>query len=99
MQEQPKQLDRLAKRLRHDISLIKNGVATCFGLDGKGAVAKYNASSAALVNKLDSDSELVKASGISIEQAFDMYEAELKQNRYVYHALVLETLLVHACLL
>ena len=75
-------MDRLAKNFRHEISLIKNGVATCFGLDGAAAVAKYNASTAALVNRLDTDNELAKQADISIAQAYDMYEAKLKQNRY-----------------
>lgn len=83
MQEQPKQLDRLAKLFRHDISLIKNGVPTCFGLAGKAAVAKYNAGIAALANRLNDDNELAKAADISVEQAYDLYEAELKQNRCV----------------
>ncbi len=81
MQEQPKGLDRLAKRFRHDISLVKNGVSTCFGLDGRAAVAKYKASSAALINNLDREFELALKAGITLDQAYDLYEAEMKQNR------------------
>ena len=81
LQEQGKGLEKLAKRFRHEISLIKNGVSTCFGLDGRAAIAKYNAGSAALVNSLDKEHELAEAAGVSLEQAFDLYEAELKQNR------------------
>ena len=81
MQEQPRGLDKLAKRFRHDISLLKNGVSTCFGLDGQAAIAKYRASSAALVNNLDKEFELAVKAGITLEQAFDIYEAEMKQNR------------------
>ena len=81
LQESGKGLDRLAKRFRHSISLVKNGVSTCFGLDGKAAVAKYCASSAALVNRLDREYELAVLAGVSIEQAYDLYEAELQQNR------------------
>ena len=46
-------------------------------------MAKYNASTAALVNRLDTDNELAKEANISIAQAYEMYEAELKQNRCV----------------
>lgn len=80
-QATPKELDRLAKILRHNISLIKNGVASCFGLDGKAAVASYNASSAAQVNGLSVDNAKLKEAGITIDQAYDLYEAELRQNR------------------
>ncbi|KAL3133778.1 hypothetical protein ABBQ32_008258 [Trebouxia sp. C0010 RCD-2024] len=79
--EQGKGLEKLSKRFRHDISLIKNGVSTCFGLDGRAAIAKYKAGSAALVNSLDKEHELAEEAGVSLEQAFDLYEAELKQNR------------------
>lgn len=79
--EQPKSLDKMAKRFRHDISLVKNGVSTCFGLDGKSAVAKYKASSAVLVNNLDKEHELALKADVTLEQAYDLYEAELKQNR------------------
>lgn len=71
----------MAKRFRHDISLVKNGVSTCFGLDGTSAIAKYKASSAALVNNLDKEHELAAKAEVTLEQAYDMYEAELKQNR------------------
>lgn len=81
LQEQGKGLEKLSKRFRHDISLIKNGVSTCFGLDGRAAIAKYKAGSAALVNSLDKEHELAEEAGVSLEQAFDLYEAELKQNR------------------
>ncbi|KAL3143319.1 hypothetical protein ABBQ38_002158 [Trebouxia sp. C0009 RCD-2024] len=79
--EQGKGLEKLAKRFRHDISLIKNGVSTCFGLNGRAAIAKYKAGSAALVNSLDKEHELAEEAGVSLDQAFDLYEAELKQNR------------------
>ena len=81
VQAKPKQLDSLAKLYRHDISLIKNGVPTCFGLDGKAAVARYKASNAAQMNHLSEDSDKVQDSGISIEQAYDLYESELRNNR------------------
>ena len=81
LQEQPKNLDKLAKRFRRDISLVKNGVNTCFGLDGKAAVTKYNASSASLVNNLDKEFELAVKAGVTLAQAYDLYEAELRQNR------------------
>lgn len=71
----------MAKRFRHDISLVKNGVSTCFGLDGTSAIAKYKASSAALVNNLDKEHELAVKADVTLEQAYDLYEAELKQNR------------------
>ncbi len=71
----------MAKRFRHDISLVKNGVSTCFGLDGTLAIAKYKASSAALVNNLDKEHELADKAEVILEQAYDLYEAELKQNR------------------
>jgi len=81
LQEQPKSLEKMAKRFRHDISLVKNGVSTCFGLNGISAIAKYNASSAALVNNLDKEHELAVKADVTLEQAYDLYEAELKQNR------------------
>lgn len=71
----------MAKRFRHDISLVKNGVSTCFGLDGESAIAKYKASSAALVNNLDKEHELAVKADVTLQQAYDLYEAELKQNR------------------
>lgn len=79
--EQPKNLDKLAKHFRHSISLLKNGVSTCYGLTGKAALAKYNAGSAALVNSLDRELQLAVRAGVTLEQAFDLYEAELRQNR------------------
>lgn len=81
LQEQGKGLEKLAKRFRHDISLIKNGVNTCFGLDGTAAIAKYSASSAALLNGLDKENELGTQAQVSLALAYDLYEAELKQNR------------------
>ena len=86
LQEQGKELERLAKRFRHDISLIKNGVNTCFGLEGQAAISKYTASSAALLNHLDTKNELAEAAGVSLALAYDLYEAELKQNRYAHTA-------------
>ena len=80
LQEQGKGLEKLAKRFRHDISLIKNGVSTCFGLDGRAAIAKYKSGSAAR-NSLDVENELAAKAGVSLHLAFDLYEAELKQNR------------------
>lgn len=74
-------LERLAKRFRHDISLIKNGVRTCFGLDGRAAIVKYKASNAALLNGPIEDNILADKARISLELAYDLYEAELKQNR------------------
>lgn len=71
----------MAKRFRHDISLVKNGVSTCFGLNGTSAIAKYKAGSAALVNNLDKEHELAVKADVTLEQAYDLYEAELKQNR------------------
>ena len=82
-QEEPKGLDKLAKRFRNDISLLKNGVSTASGLDGKSALAKFNASSAAQVNTLDRNFELGTKAGVTLEQAYDLYEAELKNNRYL----------------
>lgn len=87
LQEQGKGLEKLAKRFRHDISLIKNGVSTCFGLNGRAAIAKYKAGSAALVNSLDKEHELAEEAGVSLDQAFDLYEAELKQNRCVLYCI------------
>ena len=81
MQEQPKNLVKLAKHFRHSISLLKNGVSTCYGLTGKAALAKYNASTAALVNSLDKELELAVRAEVTLEQAYDLYEAELRQNR------------------
>lgn len=63
------------------MSLVKNGVSTCFGLDGTSAIAKYKASSAALFNNLDTEHELAVKADVTLEQAYDLYEAELKQNR------------------
>lgn len=91
LQEQGKGLERLAKRFRHDISLIKNGVNTCFGLDGTAAIAKYSASSAALLNGLDKENELGTQAQVSLALAYDLYEAELKQNRCAVCSAV------HAC--
>ena len=95
MQEQPKNLDKLAKHFRHSISLLKNGVSTCYGLTGKAALAKYNAGSAALVNSLDRELELAVRAGITLEQAFDLYEAELRQNRYAHHGVDLRHIIYH----
>ena len=81
VQEQPKSLDKLAKHFRHSISLLKNGVSTCYGLSGKAALAKYNASSAAQVNSLDRELELAVKAQVTLEQAYDLYEEELRQNR------------------
>lgn len=86
LQEQGQGLERLAKRFRHDISLIKNGVNTCFGLEGRAAIMKYNASSAALLNGLDKTNELAAKAGVSLALAYDLYEAELKRNRYAHTA-------------
>ena len=96
LQEQGKGLEKLAKRFRHDISLIKNGVNTCFGLDGRAAIAKYNASSAALMNGLDRENELADRAKISLALAYDLYEAELKQNRCAVPSAACKLLCTHA---
>ena len=44
-------------------------------------MTKYNASSAALVNNLDKEFELAVKAGVTLAQAYDLYEAELKRNR------------------